>query len=147
MKRPHWIHQSVLLSLTVAGLAACDHGTTEPAPATNHRPTGEGALPWDMLNLGDIVVTSVSPYFRDPDDDLLDYLARSRNPGVVTAGMKGGTLVLRAVGQGVTEVLVTARDPEGLSASRHLVVTVAPTREAPAPRATGSAAAAPVRPR
>ena len=141
-KRSHWMYHAALLSLTVAGLAACDYGTTEPAPATNHRPIGEGALPWEMLNLGDIVVTSVSPYFKDPDDDLLDYLARSRNPGVVTAGVKGGTLKLRAVGQGVAEVVVTARDPEGLSASRRLVVTVAPTREAP--HATGSAAAAPV---
>ena len=142
MKRPHWIHQSVLLSLTVAGLAACDYGTTEPAPPRNQRPIGEGALPWEMLTLGDIFVASAGSYFSDPDDDLFDYFARSRNPGVVTAGVKGGTLRLRAVGQGVAEVVVTARDPEGLSASRRLVVTVAPTREAP--HATGSAAAAPV---
>ena len=124
MKRPHWIHQSVLLSLTVAGLAACDYGTTEPTPPRNHRPIGEGALPWDMLTMGDMFVTSVSPYFTDPDDDLLDYLARSRNPGVVAARMKGSTLMLRAVGQGVAEIEVSASDPDGLSASRHLVVTV-----------------------
>ena len=124
MKRSHWILHAALLSLAVSWLAACGSGATEPTPSSNHRPIGEGALPWEMLTPGDMFVTGVSRYFRDPDDDLLDYAARSGNPGVVAARMKGGTLILTAVGQGVAEVMVSARDPDGLSASQHLVVAV-----------------------
>lgn len=133
--RSHWTYIPVLLSLTVPWFAACGYGTTEPAPSTNHRPIGEGNLPWEMLTLGDIFVSNVGRYFKDPDDDLLDYWARSRNPGVVGVRMKGGTLILSAVGQGVAEIEVSASDPEGLSVSRHMAVTVT---EAPrAPRAAG----------
>ena len=91
---------------------------------------GEGTLPWDMLTPGDIFVTNLTTYFTDPDGDMLDYLARSRDPGVLATRTRGSTLTLRAVGEGVTEITVSARDPGNLSASITVVVSVAPKAQA-----------------
>ena len=139
--RSHWSYYPVFLSLTVPWFGACDRGTTEPAPSINQRPIAEGALPWEALTPGDIFFTSAGRYFRDPDDDLLDHTARSRNPGVVAARMQGETLILSAVTPGVAEITVSARDPEGLSASHRLIVTVAPTAEASGAAPTADPAA------
>ncbi len=125
-KRSYWIYSLALLSLSGPWIAACDHGTTEPAPEANQPPVGEGPLPWEMLETGGIFVTGVSAYFRDPDDEILDYNARSLNPGVVVARTEESLLTLQAVGQGMAEVTVSAIDPGNLSASLTMIVSVAP---------------------
>ena len=138
-KRFYGIYYPALLIIAVTWIASCDYGTTEPAPPTNQPPVAEGPLPWDKLTTGDMSRTDVSFYFSDPNEDILDYLARSRDPGVVRARTEGSTLTLSAVAQGVAEVTVSARDAGGLSASITVVVTVEPGTPESAAVSTASA--------
>ena len=66
----------------------------------------------------------LSGYFGDPDGDALTYAAASGDTAVATAGIEGDTLTIRGVRQGATAVTVTASDPDGLSASQNVAVTV-----------------------
>ena len=141
-KRFYGIYYPALLSIAVTWIASCDYGTTEPAPPTNQPPVAEGPLPWDRLTTGDMSRTDVSTYFRDPEGEVLDYMARSRDPGVVRARTEGSTLTLAAVAQGVAEVTVSARDAGGRSASLTVVVTVAPGTPGGAASAASTASAA-----
>ena len=66
----------------------------------------------------------LSGYFGDPDGDALTYAAASGDTAVAAAGIEGDTLTIRGVRQGATAVTVTASDPDGLSASQNVAVTV-----------------------
>ena len=99
-----------------------------PYPAggtTNRAPRATGAIPAQTLRVGGTAAAvSVARYFSDPDDDALTYTARSSRTGIATAAVSGGTVTLTPVAAGTATVTVTARDPEGASATQDIAVTV-----------------------
>ena len=78
--------------------------------------------------VGDTIRLDVSPFFSDPDGDALTYSANSSNTSVATVSVTGSVVSGAAVGVGSTTLTVTATDPEGLSASLSVPVTVHPNR-------------------
>ncbi len=78
--------------------------------------------------VGDTINLDVSPFFTDPDGDALTYSANSSNTSLVTVSVAGSVVSAAAVGVGTTTLTVTATDPEGLSGSLSVPVTVEPNR-------------------
>ena len=76
--------------------------------------------------VGDILNVDVSPFFSDPDGDPLTYSATSANASVATVTVAGSVVSAAAVGAGSTTLTVTATDPDGLSGSLSVPVTVEP---------------------
>lgn len=90
-----------------------------PVPAVPVAP-GQTAIVGDTLNV------DVSPFFSDPDGDALTYTATSANASVATVTVSGSVVSAAAVGAGSTTLTVTATDPDGLSGSLSVPVTVEP---------------------
>lgn len=78
--------------------------------------------------VGDTVRLDVSPFFTDPDGDAMTYSASSTNTSVATVSVEGSIVVAAAVGVGSTTLTVTATDPDGLTGSLSVPVTVEPNR-------------------
>ena len=78
----------------------------------------------------------MASYFRDPDADALTYTAATSNAAVAAAGTSGSRLTVPVVAEGTAAVTVTARDPDGLTATQNVAVTV--RRPNRAPEAVGS---------
>ena len=78
--------------------------------------------------VGDTLNVDVSPFFTDPDGDALTYSATSANSSVATVSVAGSVVSAAAVGAGSTTLTVTATDPDGLSGSLSVPVTVEPNR-------------------
>lgn len=78
--------------------------------------------------VGDTLNVDVSPFFSDPDGDALTYSATSANASVATVTVAGSVVSAAAVGAGSTTLTVTATDPDGLSGSLSVPVTVEPNR-------------------
>ena len=90
-----------------------------PVPAVPVAPA-QTAIVGDTLNV------DVSPFFTDPDGDALTYTATSANASVATVTVAGSVVSAAAVGAGSTTLTVTATDPDGLSGSLSVPVTVEP---------------------
>ena len=90
----------------------------------NQPPAVADSIPAQTLVAGELVTFDLSGYFGDPDGDVLAYAAASGDTAVAAAGVEGDTLTIRGVRQGATAVTVTASDPDGLSASQNVAVTV-----------------------
>ena len=91
----------------------------------NGVPTVEGTLTVQTLAPGGSAATvDVSNAFDDPDDDTLSYTALSSDTDTVTAGINGSTLTLTPLAPGRIAVTVRAVDPEGLSVTRNVMVTI-----------------------
>ena len=78
--------------------------------------------------VGDTLNIDMSPLFTDPDGDALTYSATSANASVATVTVAGSVVSAAAVGAGSTTVTVTATDPDGLSGSLSVPVTIQPNR-------------------
>ncbi len=92
---------------------------------TNRPPRATGSVPAQTLTAGGSSASvNVARYFTDPDGDRLTYTARSSRTGVVRASVSGSTLTLSPVSAGTAAVTVTARDPDGASATQSIAVTV-----------------------
>lgn len=76
--------------------------------------------------VGDILNVDVSPFFTDPDGDALIYSAESGNTSIATVSVTGSVVSAAAVGAGSTTLTVTATDPDGLSGTLSVPVTVEP---------------------
>ncbi len=97
------------------------------APSDNRPPTVTEEIPGYRLQAsGPSATVDLGAHFADPDGDALTYGARPDDGSVATARVEDGTLVLAPVSEGTTAVEVTALDPDGLSASRRVRVTVGP---------------------
>ena len=90
----------------------------------NRAPTGVGSLTDETLALGDEIAVAAWKVFEDPDGDALAYTASSSAEGVVTVRVRDSTVVVAAVGRGLSEVRVRATDPAGLWAEQVFTVTV-----------------------
>ena len=99
--------------------------TVEEDGGTNRPPRATGSIPAQTLTVGGRSASvSVARYFTDPDGDALTYSARSSRTGVVRASASGSTVTLSPGSAGTATVTVTARDPDGLSATQSISVTV-----------------------
>ena len=77
------------------------------------------------VHLGkDPVVIDVSGNFSDADGDTLTYTAVSRANTIATAHVDGGKVEIIPVASGNVTITVTATNPEGLSATQDIAVTV-----------------------
>ena len=109
------------------GATATQHVSVTVAPAPNRAPTPVDTIPEQVVRVGDDPVTlDVAPYFSDPDGDSLTYSATSGDPQVATVSVSASTLTITAAKPGQVDVSVSARDPQGATATQHVSVTVAP---------------------
>ena len=90
----------------------------------NRSPRRVGSIPGQTVEVGQSTTVELSPYFSDPDGDALTYSATSSNTDVAGASVLGSAVTITAVGAGSATITVTARDPEGLSATQQVAVTV-----------------------
>lgn len=100
----------------------------------NRGPVAVGVIEGQVMERGETRVIDLAPWFDDPDGDPLAYTASSSSPDAVAAAASGAGLRLTALANGRSRVTVTARDPEGLTATQSFGAE-APNR---APRAVGS---------
>ena len=95
------------------------------AAVPNRAPLSEGTVPAQTLMAGGSAKSvEVMPYFRDPDGDPLTYAAVSGDTGIVTARVSGSIITVAPVAAGTATVTITARDPDGLSATQAMAVSV-----------------------
>lgn len=127
-------------TLTVAGVAAGSASVTvtatDPAGLSaaqtflatvpNRAPEAAGAMEDRTAHVGDTVRLDVSPYFTDPDGDVLSYEASSSDQAVAAVSVSGSEMTIGAVSRGSATIEVTATDPAGFSAtlSGHIAVVV-----------------------
>jgi len=91
----------------------------------NDAPVPSEEIPDQTLTEGGVAVQiDLAPYFRDADGDVLMYTARSDAPDVVLSEIEGTLLSLSPIMYGITTVVITAEDPEGLSATQSVQVRV-----------------------
>ena len=92
----------------------------------NRVPEAVGAIPDQTLDPGQTITVDLSLFFNDPDGDQLTYSTALSVPGVVTLTLTASDHLLQvdATGRGSSAVTVTARDPEGLTASQTFEVTI-----------------------
>ena len=98
----------------------------------NRAPLTEGTIPSLTLHVGERDTVHVSAFFADPDEDALAFEAATAEVAVATAAVDGSLVVVTGVGRGETRVTVTATDPDGLTASQAVQVTVPNTPPSPA---------------
>ena len=106
-----------LLFLAAIWIAACDKdGITGPDLA-NRAPEAVGTIPAQTVGAGGTVTVDVSPYFRDPDGDILTYSARTSDADVATASASGSTVTIGAVAQktGTVSAQIPPVDTTGVS--------------------------------
>jgi len=111
---------------------------TVSAPVPNRAPEAVGEIaPQVLTERGASVELDVAGAFRDPDDDELTYSAESSDDQVAAASASGASVIIRAVSAGEATVTVTATDPDSLSATQSIPVTVMETEMNTRPQAVG----------
>ncbi|MCY3742723.1 MAG: T9SS type A sorting domain-containing protein [Candidatus Poribacteria bacterium] len=86
---------------------------------SNRAPVAVGTIPEQNLTVGGNAVTlSISPYFSDPDGDVLSYKAQSNNTRVVGVRLFGTQITIGPRTVGSTSVAVTASDGKSLVTQR-----------------------------
>ncbi|MDE0605167.1 MAG: Ig-like domain-containing protein [bacterium] len=104
--------------------------------ATNRTPEAQGTIPRQTLEAGASNNVDVTSYFRDPDDDPLDYSVATSNASVATASVLGSMVTLSGVSPGTATVTVTAADPSGASATQEIGITIEQGNRPPQPSGT-----------
>ena len=98
---------------------------TTPVPAPNQAPTPVGTIENVRLATDASAATvDVSDHFSDPDGDTLTYEAASATESVATVSISGSEVSVAPVSKGDATITVTAKDPDGLSASQEFKVSV-----------------------
>ena len=86
---------------------------------SNRAPIAVGTIPDQNLTLGGSATTlNISPYFSDPDGDVLSYKAESNNTRVVAVRLAGSQITIEPRGGGSASVAVTASDGKLLVTQR-----------------------------
>ena len=96
----------------------------------NRRPETVGSISTQTIVVSQTIAVDVSPYFRDPDDDLLSYEVSPSDANAIGVSVSGSTVNIeaRAVSAAlVTFVTVTASDPDGLQAVLRIDVRILET--------------------
>ena len=88
-----------------------------------------GSIPSQTLTTGaNAGLVDVAPYFQDPDNDQLTYLAVSEHPSILGVSVTGSTVILTPLSAGTARVTVTASDGNA-SATQTIAATVRVPRE------------------
>ena len=90
----------------------------------NSAPRSVGRIPDLVVVEGDESELSLSPYFTDPDRDMLDYDVRSSDSDIVSAEIDGTNVQFKGQDVGSATIAVIARDPDGLEAEQEFEVKV-----------------------
>ena len=90
----------------------------------NQAPQLVDSIPAQTIMVGDTAMLVVSGHFSDPDGDDLTFEAVSSDTGVAPTLASGDTVRIAGLAAGSASVTVSASDPEGLSASQEVMVTV-----------------------
>ena len=121
------------------GLTAAQNIAVTVGSAPNRAPTAVGTIDPVILTAGASPANvNVSSNFRDPDSDTLTYTAVSSDyRSKATVSVFSSIVTITPVAEGTSTVTVTARDPNGLTATQTIavLVTAAPNR---APTAVGT---------
>ena len=98
--------------------------TTTPTTTTpaNRAPQASQSIPDQTVLFGDDEQLDMGSYFTDPDGDTLTYEATSSNTHVATVSVSESTVTLSTMNLGRANVMVTARDPGGLTATQSFSV-------------------------
>lgn len=104
------------LVLTSAVLAC---GETVPE---NQPPTAVGTIPSIEMNVGDIHRDSLNRYFSDSDGDTLTFAASATDITVAAVSVLGALMRVQGYSVGKTMVTITAKDPDGESATQEFGV-------------------------
>ena len=116
---------AVALLLTFA--TACGDGPRTPtAPTsptttttpTNSVPVTSGSIPAQSLPPNESIRLDVAQYFSDPDGDALTYEATSSDTQIATVTVTESTAILTGENVGRADIQVTARDPQGGTATQ-----------------------------
>ena len=83
----------------------------------NRGPVAVGVIEGQIMERGETRAIDLAAWFHDPDGDPLRHVTSSSNPRAVTATVSGAVLQLTAIAAGRATVTVTARDPDGLTAT------------------------------
>ena len=83
------------------------------------------------VEAGDSVTKRVSQNFSDPDGDELTYSATSANTSLATTSVDEAEVMVKGVAVGTVGIIVTATDPDGLSASDTAEAIVEEANQAP----------------
>lgn len=105
-------------------------------PQPNRPPQRVGSIPAQSIQVGASATVVASSYFSDPDGDALTYTATSSNSTVARTSVSGSIVTITGVTAGSATVTVTARDPDGLTATQTGRVTVPEPNRAPTPVGT-----------
>ena len=89
----------------------------------NSAPVKVGSVSAQTANKGESADLTVSSYFSDADEDVLEYTAVSSNTAKVTVAVNGAVVTLTGVAKGDATVTVTAGDGD-LTAEQAFTVTV-----------------------
>ena len=84
-----------------------------------------------LTTVGPAVTVDVSLAFRDPDGDSLTYKVTSNDNDVAAVSVSGSTATIRPLAAGWVVVTVAARDPDGLTTTQIILVTVSLANQAP----------------
>ena len=87
-------------------------------------PRAVGTINAVSLKVGQDVTIDVAANFDDPDGDTLTYAAESSDTTVATTSVSGSEVTVTAIAIGTASLTVTASDPDGLSATQTVDVTV-----------------------
>ena len=90
----------------------------------NQAPQLGDSIPAQMIQVGETIMIVVSGHFTDPEGAELTFEAVSSDTGIATALASNDTVTIGGVAAGGVSVTVSASDPEGLSASQEVMVTV-----------------------
>ncbi len=103
----------------LAAVASWLVGCGDPQP-----PVAVGSMPELTVEVGSTESVDLAAYFRDPDGDVLMYVATTSDSGVATASVSESAVTVNGVSEGIDTVTVTATDPSGLTATQAFTVTV-----------------------
>ena len=84
-----------------------------------------------MTERGDAAEIKLENHFSDPDGDALTFTAVSSITGLVTVSVTDSTATITPVAEGTATVTVKAADPDGLSATQTIAVTILPAPNEP----------------
>ena len=90
----------------------------------NQAPQLGDSITAQRIQVGETIMIVVSGHFTDPEGAELTFEAVSSDTGIATALASNDTVTIGGVAAGGVSVTVSASDPEGLSASQEVMVTV-----------------------
>ena len=99
---------------------------TNSPPTNTHDPCDIRMIAGKMPSHGDL-----GELFFDPDGDSLAYSVTNSLPEILEVAIRGSMLVVQALSEGESRLILTAADPHGASASATMSVQVSPESDDP----------------